>query len=335
MTRGFVLGKFMPPHAGHISLCEAAARMVDELTILVCWLPDEPIAGEQRLAWMRELFPRARVIGHGAVVPQYPEEIPDFWPIWQRIVAEAHPEPIDLLFAGEAYGEELARRVGGKFIALGGRILDEDRDGPGGLSGTAVRTNPQANWRWLPQPVRRDLVRTVSLHGVESTGKSTIGARLAQVLGTICVPEYGRAHCVVHGTDCTAWDLETIAAAQQAMIDAARPWSGPILLTDTDWVMTRAWHRMMLGTPMAGPAFPLADLYILLAPDLPWVDDGLRLYGDEERRRHFNRLCREELEAVGARWIEVSGTWDERVAGALAGIGQLSRTGSPARLARR
>jgi NadR type nicotinamide-nucleotide adenylyltransferase len=272
---------------------------------------------------MRALFPSARVMGYGEPVPQHPGESQDFWPIWEQIVAEAHPEPIDLLFVGESYGAELARPVGGRFVPLGGRFLDEDRDGPGGVSGIAVRADPAANWHWLPPVVRRDLVRTVSLHGVESTGKSSLAARLAQELGTIWVPEYGRSHCMVHGTDCTRWDLETIAAGQQAMIDAARPWSGPILLTDTDWVMTRAWHRMMLGTRMAGSAYPLADLYILLSPDMSWIDDGLRLYGDEERRRHFDRLCREELEAVGARWIEVSGDWDSRHAGALAAINAL------------
>ena len=61
--RGFLLGKFMPPHAGHIALIHAARALVDELTVLVCWLPGDPIAGETRLAWMRELAPDCRVIG--------------------------------------------------------------------------------------------------------------------------------------------------------------------------------------------------------------------------------------------------------------------------------
>ena len=57
MTRGFVLGRFMPPHAGHVHLCETARRLVDRLTILVCWQPDDPVPGPLRLQWMRELFP--------------------------------------------------------------------------------------------------------------------------------------------------------------------------------------------------------------------------------------------------------------------------------------
>ena len=100
MKRGFLLGKFMPPHAGHLSLIRAARALVDELTVLICWLPDDPIPGETRLEWMRALAPDCRIVGHGAVVPQAPEDSADFWPIWRGIVGEAHPEPIDYLFAG-------------------------------------------------------------------------------------------------------------------------------------------------------------------------------------------------------------------------------------------
>ena len=60
--RGFVLGKFMPPHAGHVYLCDFGRAYVDELTILVCSLPDDPIPGELRLQWMREMFPSTRVM---------------------------------------------------------------------------------------------------------------------------------------------------------------------------------------------------------------------------------------------------------------------------------
>ena len=71
MTRGFLLGKFMPPHAGHQMLIDSARAMVDDLTILVCWLPDDPVPGPQRLAWMRELFPDCRVVGHDGVLPGF------------------------------------------------------------------------------------------------------------------------------------------------------------------------------------------------------------------------------------------------------------------------
>ena len=41
MKRGFILGKFLPPHAGHVALIRSATALVDELTILLCALPDD------------------------------------------------------------------------------------------------------------------------------------------------------------------------------------------------------------------------------------------------------------------------------------------------------
>lgn len=162
--------------------------------------------------------------------------------------------------------------------------------------------------------------RVVALHGIESTGKSMLAARLAKALGTAVVPEYGRDYCLEHGTDCSSEDLRHIARTQQAMIEAAKAASGPVLITDTDWLMTRAWHAMMLGRGMPGPDYPLADLYLHLAPDVPWVDDGLRLHAELEQRQRFDALCRAELGRAGARWLEIGGGWDARYHTALEAI---------------
>ena len=312
MTRGFLLGKFMPPHAGHVALWDAAARLVDELTILVCWLPDDPVPGTMRLEWVRELAPTARVVGCGEVVPQSPDDPAEFWPVWEAIVRQAHPEPIDLLFAGESYGAELARRVGGRFAGLGGRIMAADRSGVGGISATAVRANPWAHWRWLPPPVRAFYARTICLHGVESTGKSMLAERLAVHFDTVAVAEYGRIHCEIHGTDCTGDDLLLIGRAQQAMIEAAKRWCNRRLIADTDALMTAAWSRMMLGdVPGELLRQPRADLYLLLEPDVPWIDDGTRLFGGPDRVR-FHRQATEVLERAGVRFERLTGDWDER-----------------------
>jgi NadR type nicotinamide-nucleotide adenylyltransferase len=167
------------------------------------------------------------------------------------------------------------------------------------------------------------MTRVVVLHGIESTGKSTLAAELARALDTVWVPEYGREYCLEHGTDCTPEDLRTIARVQQGWIETARSESRPLLLADTDWLMTRAWHQAMIGTEMAGPAYAKADLYLHLAPDVSWIDDGLRLHAEAEQRRHFDALCRAELEWAGVRWIEIAGDWDARRAAALGAIAAL------------
>lgn len=324
MRRGFLLGKFMPPHAGHLSLIRAARALVDELTVLVCWLPDDPIAGETRLAWMCALAPDCRVMGHGEVVPQAPEDSADFWPIWRGIVAAAHPEPIDYLFAGEAYGLELARHVGGLFVPLGGRVLGLDEDALAGLSASAVRADPAAHWPYLPAPVQAHYRLTVCLHGAESTGKSTLAAALAAKTGALIVGEYGRSHCEVHKEPLTLDDLLLIGRAQTAMIAAAREWAGPLLIADTDALMTAAWCEMLLGQrPPELMAQPKADLYLLFEPDLPWVNDGTRFFSDPADRHRFAMIVEQVLVDAGVPFARISGQGEARLQAARAAIGAM------------
>ena len=314
MTRGFVLGKFLPPHAGHMHLCETARRLVDRLTILVCWLPDDPIPGLQRLAWMRALFPDCRVVGHGAVVPQAPENDPNFWPIWREIVRSAHPEPIDRVFAGEPYGKRLAEEVGGQFILVGPRVFPA-------VSGSAVRDDPWAHWPALPAPVRAHYAHKICLHRPESTGKSVLSERLARHFETLWVPEYGRLHCELYGLELDAAGLTTIADTQRAMTGAALPYCNRRLVVDTDALTTAAWSIMLIGeVPATIPLVPDADLYLLSDIDVPWADDGTRYFPDPGDRRRFMAACEAVLDRAGARCVPISGAWEERFDKAVAAI---------------
>lgn len=315
MTTGFVLGKFMPPHAGHVHLCETARRLVDRLTILVCWLPDDPIPGPLRLQWMKALFPDCRVIGHDGVVPQAPEESPDFWPIWRGVVQAAHPGPIDLVFAGEDYGLRLAEEVGAAFIPVQPRPFE-------GVSATAVRADPWGQWAHIPPVVRPYYARTICLHGPESTGKSTLSAPLAAHFDTLWVPEYGRAHCELYGTDLDDAGLVTIGRTQSAMTQAALPWCNRRLVVDTDALTTAAWSLMILGRVPDGlfENFTKADLYLLTDIDIPWEQDGGRYYPDQADRRRFMQVCEQVLVEAGATWVKLSGQNDARLATAIAAV---------------
>jgi NadR type nicotinamide-nucleotide adenylyltransferase len=316
VTRGFLLGKFMPPHAGHQLLCETAQALVDDLTILVCWLPDDPVPGPLRLAWMRELFPRARVIGHDAVVPQEPAEHPDFWTIWRGIVQAAHPEPIDLVFASESYGARLAAEVGASY-----HPIDPDREGAS-ISASAVRADPWDHWALLPPPTRAHYARTICLHGPESTGKSVLSHRIAEYFQTLLVPEYGRTWCEVFGTDLVMDDLLAIARTHDAMTQSQKRRCNRRLILDTDPLMTAVWADMLFGCrdPWFDAWHGTADLYLLLDIDLPWIDDGTRLFGTAVERQRFFDLSRAELDRRGVPWALVSGQGEARLATALAAI---------------
>ena len=325
MTRGFVLGKFMPPHAGHLTLIQSASALVDQMTVLLCALPGDEIDGETRRGWLQSLFPAANIILFTEGAPQQPCDDPDFWRIWSGIVARVHPEPIDYVFAGESYGAELAQHVGGQFVPLGGRILSADQSGIGGISGTAVRERPWAYWDFLPPPARNHYALTIALHGVESVGKSTLAERLARHYQTILVPEYGRAHCETHGTDCREADLLLIGEAQQASIEAARPWCNRILIADTDALMTAAWSQMMIGhLPDQLICHRKADLYLMLGTDAPFIDDGTRVYKTAEERDRFDRIARAALSVSRVPFVDIRGLWDERFEAAVAAIDALA-----------
>src|SRR5689334_10341937 len=56
MRTGFVVGKFMPLHQGHLAMIEFARKNCDLLYIIVCFTSTEPIPGEIRLHWLNEFF---------------------------------------------------------------------------------------------------------------------------------------------------------------------------------------------------------------------------------------------------------------------------------------
>lgn len=321
MKRGFILGAFQPPHAGHIAEINAARALVDRLTILVSWLPGDPIDGEKRVAWMQALFPACRVVGQVDPAPGHAVSSPGHWAAWIPIIAAVHPEPVDYLFSCSGDEVELARQLGGLFVPLGARILGADPGGLGGLTGERVRADPFGYWHYLPPPVRDHFALTICLHGVESVGKSMLAERLAAHYGTIVVPEYGRAHCELYGTDCRDTDLRLMGLAQQASIDAARPWCNRRLIADTDALMTAAWSQMMIGYASDELLVQRkADLYLMLGTDAPFIDDGTRIYGEPEVRAKFDRIAREVLRVARVKTVEIAGSWEERFDAACAAI---------------
>jgi NadR type nicotinamide-nucleotide adenylyltransferase len=160
----------------------------------------------------------------------------------------------------------------------------------------------------------------ICLHGPESTGKSTLIEQLAAHYATVFVPEYGRTFAEQHGTDFTMADLVEIAQTHDAMTQAARATGADPLFLDTDPLMTAVWADMLFGTrdPWFDAWHNTADLYLLLDIDLPWIDDGTRLFGSTAERQRFFDLSRAELERRGLAYVLVGGRGPDRLAAAVA-----------------
>lgn len=161
----------------------------------------------------------------------------------------------------------------------------------------------------------------VCFHGAESTGKSTLAGALAAEFDCPLVPEYGRIYAETVGTDFTRDALLTIAREQNGLMLAACSGNSPLVLLDTDPLMTAAWAQMLLGEiPPELLAYEKAELYLLFAPDVPWVFDGTRFFGLHEARQQFSEIAAQLLLETGVRFETISGDWKAREAQARAAI---------------
>jgi NadR type nicotinamide-nucleotide adenylyltransferase len=319
MTRGMVLGKFLPPHAGHVYLCEVARRWVDDLTIVVGTLAAEPIAGEQRVAWMRELFPFDRVVHLTDENPQHPSEHPDFWAVWKASLERVLPARPHLVFASEPYGAKLAEVLGARFVPV------DPARAAFPVSGTAVRADPMAHWEHLPRCVRPHFVKRVSVFGPESTGKTTLARALAGAFGTTWVPEWARAILEMRGGALDGLDYAEVVRGQIASEEALARDANRVLVCDTDPLLTTVWAETLLGacpTELVHAALGRAyDLTLLTDADVPWVADPVR-YLPQGGGRFFER-CEARLKQAGRRYIVVRGSWAERTAMAMSAVSTL------------
>lgn len=145
---------------------------------------------------------------------------------------------------------------------------------------------------------------------------------LAKQLMCEKVPEYGRAYCEEHGTDTSMHDLVVIAERHHEMLKQAKARARQWLVLDTDPVMTAAWAQMIHGCrdPWFDRFDDYADVYLLLDINLPWVNDGLRIYGEAADRQRFFDISREELDRRGVRWELISGKGELRLKAALGAI---------------
>ena len=313
MRRGLVLGKFLPYHTGHAHLIRTARAQVDELVVLVCSIAREPIPGETRFRWVTESHPDCRVIHVRDEVPQTPEEHPDFWAIWTALVRR-HADDIDTVFTSERYGDRLAECLGARHVCV-----DPERR-RFAVSGTAIRQDPLAMWEFIPPVVRPSYVHRVAILGAESTGKTTMAERLAERFDTCWVPEFGRAYCEQRDVYAlTLDDFDAIARGQMADEEDAARRANRVLICDTDVRTTATWSDLIRGERSTWLAHEASvseySHVILLAPDVPWVDDGMRVL-ENERIRH-TALLEEELRRSNQPFTRIDGSFENRLSRAI------------------
>ena len=179
----------------------------------------------------------------------------------------------------------------------------------------------------------RPLVIVVT--GSECTGKTTMARELADRIGAPCSPEFAREYLDRKGAPLVAGDVEPIARGQVAGEDAALAGAAGAVIKDTDLVSTVVYAHHYYGACPAWvertAAARLADLYLLLHPDVPWVGDGLQRDRPADRAL-LHGLFENRLSALGARIVDIAGDWSTRRALALGAVNSLLANRGPTRI---
>ncbi|MEX2178573.1 MAG: nicotinamide riboside transporter PnuC [Gemmatimonadaceae bacterium] len=186
------------------------------------------------------------------------------------------------------------------------RSYRADRGGGGG--GAASRTGAR--------------VIKVVLTGSESTGKSELARALGEHFRAPVSAEFVREYAAERGGQLEFSDHGPIARGQMAQEDAAIARAAGMVILDTDLVSTLVYCEHYFGRAPAWieaeARLRAGDLYLLLAPDVPWIPDGVRDRGD--RREEMHALFRARLVALGLPYAEIRGSREERQASAVESI---------------
>ena len=155
----------------------------------------------------------------------------------------------------------------------------------------------------------------VCLTGAESTGKTELAKELASHFAAPWVPEYSRDYAARANRELSYMDVMPIARGQMELEERISADARELLILDTDLLSTVVYSRHHFG---ACPAMiealartRLADLYLLLDIDVPWLADPVRDCGATRDALH-ERFC-DVLDEFRAPVRTIWGTWDERL----------------------
>lgn len=321
---GVIFGKFYPVHTGHINMIYEAFSKVDQLHVIVCTDTERDLklfhdskmkkmpTNEDRLRWMQQIFKyqQKQIFIHHLVEDGLPH-YPNGWEAWaERVTALFNEKDIKptIVFSSESQDKIPYE----KYLNLAVHLVDPERNSFN-ISATKIRNNPFQHWRFIPKEVRPFFVKTIAILGGESSGKSVLVSKLANVFNTTSAWEYGREYVFeqLGGNEQAMQysDYPQIALGHQRYIDYATKHAHKVAIIDTDYITTQAFCIQYEGK--AHPfldsmirEYPF-DVTILLSNNTKWVNDGLRSLGSTKQRQRFQQLLKKLLDKYHVPYIEI------------------------------
>ena len=314
MKKGFVFGKFLPLHKGHLALFDFAIKNCDKLYVIICFTGKESIDHIIRKQWLYQslnIYPSAELVSFGYDENELPNTSVSSKEVskkWAAAFKKILPD-IDIVFTSEKYGTYLA-----EYMHIEHLPFDEPRLMVP-ISGTAIREKPLSNWEYIPEQVRPYFLKKICIVGAESTGKTTLTKRLGENYRTAYVPEMARE--IIEETDkCTHDDLLKIAALHAQQIVSKTIVSNKFLFVDTNLAITKSYSQFLFNKDLlVEPWIEEANqfhLHIFLEPDCDYVQDGTRLSIIE--RNKLSDHHKQFFQRSSIPFFPVGGNWENRFA---------------------
>lgn len=322
-TVGFIGGKFLPLHQGHIYAITAASNMVDELYVVLTSSNNRDkqlcerdgikyISDDIRFSWIGESFNNIENIKPLKIEDEQWDENYD-WDAGAERIKKAIGKPIDFVFSSEKDYDVHFKK---NYQEANHIIIDQSRNTIN-ISGTELRRDLYANWDKLPQSVRKSFVKKVVIVGTESCGKSTLVKKLAKFYNTNFVEEVGREYCNRYSNLLTKEMFDFIAMEHFLKQEEAARTSNKLLFIDTEATVTQFYLNKYFNGERSELIDNIAkiqkyDLVLYLEPDVLWVDDGLRMESSFEIRLKNDAEMKKMLKDRRIDFITINGSYAER-----------------------
>jgi len=157
-------------------------------------------------------------------------------------------------------------------------------------------------------------VPTIALIGPESSGKSTLARYLSDKFGYVAIDEYAREYLVRLNRPYSLNDVLHIYNHQTEKQIECLKGNPPGIVADTEGINIKVWCEEVFGeSPIwldGMIELHYYDLYLLTAPDIPYVPDPLR--ENPGRGEYFFNRFKDELDKRKLPYVVISGHWGER-----------------------
>lgn len=327
MTVGFIGGKFLPLHLGHVYAIVHASSIVDELYVVLSHSETRDrelclntkmnyIPAQIRMRWLSQLtkdMPRVRVIS----IEDNQDNDNYNWADGADLIRNQIGKPIDYVFSSEIEYNDIFKDL---YPNSKHKLIDPKRTHVN-ISATMIRREGVFHhWEFIPDFVKPHFVKKIVLVGTESCGKSTLTKNLAKIYNTTYVEEYGRTVCEeLGGCDgiMIKEDYQKIAYGHKMAEYEAIEKANKLVFIDTEAIVTQFYSNLYNDEhqPVLDEIAKLQeyDLWLFLEPDVKWVNDGLRVHGENETRSQNNQYLKTLLAKHNIDYKILNGNYENRL----------------------